>query len=63
MNFTDASSDKPVGTKTPDRKSNEAGETPAESSLDKAAMNAAQKGQDRQLRNEQTNSSNTTFSK
>jgi hypothetical protein len=63
MNFTDASSDGRVGSKSADRKSNDMGQTPGASKLDKAAMDSAQRGQDRQLKNEQTNSSNTTFSK
>jgi len=39
------------------------GQTPGASKLDKAAMDSAQRAQDRMLKNEQTNSSNTTFSK
>lgn len=63
MNFNNASTDVRVGSKTPDRKSNMAGQTPGSSSLDKSAMDSAQKGQERQHKNEQTNSSNTIFSK
>lgn len=63
MNFNDASTDVRVGSKTPDRKSNQSGQTPGTSSLDKAAMDSAQKGQERIHKNEQTNSSNTIFSK
>ena len=64
MNFTDSNSDNiAVGHKTADRKSNESGQHADESSLDKKAMDGAQKAQDRQVKNEQTNSSNTTFSK
>jgi len=63
MNFVDANVDRKVGSKSADRKSNDQGETPGESSIDKSAMESAQRGEDRQLRNEQTNSSNTIFSK
>lgn len=64
MNFTDSSdSNTAIGQKPAERKSNEAGETPGASHLDKAAMDSAQKGQEHQHHNEQTNSSNTTFSK
>lgn len=63
MNFNDASTDVPVGKKTPDRKSNLAGQDPGQDGLDRAAMDSAQKAQDRQHKNEQTNSSNTIFSK
>lgn len=63
MNFNDASTDVPVGKKTPDRKSNEAGQDPGQSELDQAAMDSAQKAQEHQHKNEQTNSSNTIFSK
>ena len=63
MNFNNASDDKPVGTKTADRKSNESGEDPGQSELDRAAMDSAQRAQDRMVKNENTNSSNTIFSK
>lgn len=63
MNFNDASSDRPVGTKDPARKSNDAGEDIGESSLDRAAEDSAVKAQERQHKNENTNSSNTIFSK
>lgn len=63
MNFNDASTDVPVGKKSPDRKSNEAGEDPGQDSLDQSAMDSAQKAQERQHKNEQTNSGNTVFSK
>ena len=63
MNFNDASTDVPVGQKTANRKSNEAGEDPGQDSLDHAAMDSAQKAQERLHKNEQTNSSNTIFSK
>lgn len=66
MNFNDASSDVPVGKKTPARKSNEAGEDiydNTEKTLDNIAMDSAQKAQERMHKNENTNSSNTIFSK
>jgi hypothetical protein len=63
MNFNDSSSDRKVGSKPAERKSNEAGQTPGSSSVDRAAMDSAQKAQDRMHKNEQTNSSNTTFTK
>ncbi len=63
MNFNNGSDDKRVGSKSAARKSNMAGQTPGSSSMDKTAMDSAQRGQDRQNKNEQTNSSNTTFSK
>ena len=63
MNFNDASSDRKVGSKSPDRKSNDEGQDPGQSSLDHSAMESAQKAQDRMHKNEQTNSSNTIFSK
>ncbi len=64
MNFTDSSeNNNAIGQKPAERKANEAGESPNESSLDKAAMDGAQKAQSRQHHDEQTNSSNTTFSK
>jgi hypothetical protein len=66
MNFNDASTDVPVGKKTTDRKSNESGEDILDNSvttLDNELMDAAQKGQERMIKNENTNSSNTIFSK
>ncbi len=66
MNFNDASTDVPVGKKTPQRKSNEAGEDIFDNStatLDNTAMDSAQKAQERIHKNENTNSSNTIFSK
>lgn len=64
MNFNDASTDVRVGSKTPDRKSNMAGQKAHdESDLDRAAMDSAQRAQERQHKNENTNSSNTIFSK
>lgn len=64
MNFNDASTDVRVGSKTPDRKSNMAGEKPLpDSKLDREAMDSAQRAQERQHKNENTNSSNTIFSK
>lgn len=63
MNFNNASDDKRTGSKTADRKSNLAGQDPGQSKLDRAAMDSAQRGQDRQIKNENTNSSNTIFSK
>lgn len=63
MNFNDASTDVPVGKKTADRKSNEAGEDIGQDALDRSAMDSSQKAQERQHKNENTNSSNTIFSK
>lgn len=64
MNFTDAGTNSTrVGGKSPDRKSNMQGESMTGSKLDKAAMDMATKSQERIHHNEQTNSSNTTFSK
>jgi hypothetical protein len=63
MNFTDSDNEIRLGQKPADRKSNDEGETPGESSLDKSAMESAERAQDRQHHNEQTNSSNTIFSK
>jgi hypothetical protein len=63
MNFNDSSSDKPLGTKTTGRVSNDSNETPGESTLDREAMDSATRAQDRQHKNENTNSSNTIFSK
>jgi hypothetical protein len=64
MNFNDASTDVRVGSKTPDRKSNMAGEEAfPESELDREAMDSAQRAQERQHQNENTNSGNTIFSK
>jgi hypothetical protein len=66
MNFNDATSDIPVGQKSPARKSNEDGENAigiAEDSLDREAMDSAQKAQERIHKNENTNSGNTIFSK
>jgi len=66
MNFNDASTDVPVGKKTPDRKSNEAGEDildNSEKTLDNVAMDSAQKAQERMHKNENTHSGNTIFSK
>lgn len=66
MNFTTATTDVPVGKKTPQRKSNEAGEdiyANTHKTLDNVAMDSAQKAQERIHKNENTNSSNTIFSK
>lgn len=63
MNFNNASSDKRVGSKTADRKSNMAGEDPGMSKLDREAMDSAQRAQDRQVKNENTHSGNTMFTK
>lgn len=64
MNFNNASTDVRVGSKTPDRKSNMAGQKAhSNSRTDRAAMDSAQRGQERQHKNENTNSSNTIFSK
>ena len=64
MNFTDSQNDKRVGSKTADRKSNMAGEEVTHTNdVDRAAMDSAQRAQDRQHKNENTNSSNTIFSK
>jgi hypothetical protein len=66
MNFNNASTDVPVGKKTPDRKSNEAGEDifdNATKTIDNVAMDSAQRAQERIHKNENTNSSNTIFSK
>ena len=63
MNFNDASTDRKVGSKNPARKANDEGTHPGQSGLDKAAMKGAQKAQDRQHKNENTNSGNTIFSK
>jgi hypothetical protein len=63
MNFNNASEDKHVGSKTADRKSNESGEDPGQSHLDHEAMDSAQRAQDRMVKNENTNSGNTIFSK
>jgi hypothetical protein len=63
MNFTDSSTDSKVGTKPAERKSNDDGEEIGSSRLDHEAMEGAMKAQDRIHKNEQTNSSNTTFSK
>ena len=66
MNFNDASSDIPVGKKTAARKANEAGENAVDNvdtNLDSVAMDSAQKAQERLHKNENTNSSNTIFSK
>ena len=62
MNFNNASTDVPVGKKTADRKSNLSGQD-GQSKMDRAAMDSAQKAQERQHKNENTNSSNTIFSK
>jgi hypothetical protein len=63
MNFNDSRSDNPVGTKTADRKSNEAGEGIDSSAIDSVALDSAQKAQERIHHNENTNSGNTIFSK
>lgn len=64
MNFNDSSTDRPVGAKNPARKSNDAGvEVGHEHDIDRSAMDSAQKAQERQHKNENTNSSNTIFSK
>lgn len=65
MNFTDAGTDSTrIGGKSPDRKSNMQGEAATgSSSVDKAAMDMATKAQERFHHDEETNSSNTTFSK
>jgi hypothetical protein len=64
MNFNDSSSDRPVGEKSPARKSNDSGvEVGHENDIDRSAMDSAQKAQERQHKNENTNSSNTIFSK
>lgn len=63
MNFNDSSSDRPVGEKNPARKSNESGQDPGQTNLDHEAMDSAQKAQERQHKNENTNSGNTIFSK
>lgn len=63
MNFNDASTDVRVGNKTPDRKSNMSGEKAVrKDDLDRDAMDSAQRAQERQHHNENTNSSNTIFS-
>ncbi len=48
MNFTDASTDRPVGSKNPARKANDSGQDPGQSHLDKVAMDSAQKAQERE---------------
>jgi hypothetical protein len=63
MNFTDATTDTKVGTKPAARKANDEGETPSASKMDQIAMDSAKKANSRTHANEQTNSSNTTFSK
>ncbi|MDE1155210.1 MAG: hypothetical protein PW735_05700 [Acidobacteriaceae bacterium] len=66
MNFNNATTDVPVGKATPARKSNQAGKDihdNARKTLDNVAMRGAQKAQDRIHKNENTNSSNTLFSK
>jgi hypothetical protein len=63
MNFNNATSDKRVGSKTADRKSNLAGEDPGQSKLDREAMDSAQRAQDRMIKNENSNSSNSLFTK
>jgi hypothetical protein len=63
MNFTDSSSDNKVGTKTAERKSNDNDVSVGASHLDKELLKGAEKANDRTHHNEQTNSSNTTFSK
>ena len=64
MNFNDSQNDTRVGSKTADRKSNMSGEEVTHpNDIDRAAMDSAQRAQDRQHKNENTNSSNTIFSK
>jgi hypothetical protein len=63
MNFNDSSSDRKVGSKPAERKSDLSGQDPGTTGVDQAAMDSAQKAQDRMHKNEQTNSSNTIFSK
>lgn len=63
MNFHNSSDDAKVGSKMMDRKSNRAGQNPGQTKVDKAAMRGAQRGQDRMIKNENTTSGNTIFSK
>ncbi len=63
MNFNEASTDSKLGTKTPGRVSNDTGEDPGQSNLDREAMDSATKAQAHQHQNENTNSGNTIFSK
>lgn len=65
MNFNDGSSNNNLDSaKTPARAGNlENEEDPRETTLGHDAMDMAKKAQNRQHQNEQTNSSNTIFSK
>jgi hypothetical protein len=63
MNFNDSQNDVPLSEKTAGRKSNDSGEEPGESNLDRSAMEGAEKAQKRQHQNENTNSGNSIFSK
>lgn len=66
MNFTEDMDDSlPVGKKPLPRKGNESQQDVAgeESKLDQIGMDMAQKSGERMHHNEQSNSSNTTFSK
>lgn len=63
MNFVNSQTENKVGSKTADRKSNLSGQDPEQTKLDRAAMDSAQKAQEREHKNENTNSSNTIFSK
>ena len=64
MNFNEASTDVRVGNKLPGRKSNDAVvEVTHPNDVDRAAMDSAQRAQERQHQNENTHSGNSLFTK
>ncbi len=63
MNFNNSRNENTVGTKTAGPSTNTTVEHTGSTPLDRAAMKGAQKAQDHQHQNENTNSSNTVFSK